>query len=180
MHVYAQQGSNRWIGELAKIIDIVERLVDQGIDVSAWESLREGMMFRTYRGGAPQAEDIVELVNLCQRGIRIWKRLAEMYPTVKGFTSDLAGFYFLRGEIVREGVGIAESKPWFEKAVANWGKLDRDFVGPTCSYFLAQCYDRLANAEASEQDFESAIRNYQRAVSDTQRPRYTSGVAHRQ
>ena len=47
VQVYADQGSTEWIAEFASVVEIVERLVNQGVDVSGWKGLHEGVLFRS-------------------------------------------------------------------------------------------------------------------------------------
>ncbi len=108
-HVYGEQGSKEWISETATVVDLVERLVSEGADVSGWKGLREGVLFKNAQtiqviGNSSEVSlkafdgrDALRVFGLCKRAIPVWEQLVDSHPDVTGFTSDLAGFHFIQG-----------------------------------------------------------------------------------
>lgn len=122
-HIYGQMGSNQWIDELGHVIEIVGPLVEQGADVSGWKSLREGVLFKTYRGEGIDEKDRLRATLVASRGIVVWEKLVKAYPDVAGFSSELAGLHFIRAAAFPFTVeGISSLK----QAIAIWERLSYD------------------------------------------------------
>ncbi len=143
--VYQEQGSNEWTSEFAKVLDIVERLVNQGADVRTWKSLREGVLFKYLYDIRVEAnaKDALRTFGLCKHSIPIWEKLVESHPDVTGFAYDLAGLHFIQSGFYEAVGNNTKAKQSLQQVIANWGRFSYDELGDGRWVFLATAHSLL-------------------------------------
>ncbi len=162
-NVYADQGSSGWVDEFASVLDIVERLVNQGADVSGWKGLREGVLFKNARA-QPQVDtkNALRVFGLCNRAIPVWERLVESHPDVIGFASDLAGLHLIQGAFYETVGNNPKAKQSFQQVIANWGRFSYDELGDGRWVYLATAHSALGTAYLNDQEWELSLSSGER------------------
>jgi eukaryotic-like serine/threonine-protein kinase len=166
-HIYNQSGSNRWIEEMQRVIEIVEPMVDQGADIGGWKSLQDGVLFKEYRGGGVDDSDRMRAVLVAVRGASVWEKLVQAHPNVAGFASDLAGFYMIKGVAAdgnsdeRVRAGAIKS---YEQAIEHYLRFPAAIAGTSRQLMLGIAYRNLAGLHNQSHHWQSAYNAGKRAT----------------
>jgi serine/threonine protein kinase/tetratricopeptide (TPR) repeat protein len=159
--VYAGEGSDKWVGEMAKIVDIVEPLVAEGVDLSGWKSLREGIVLKAYSdGNIDVGQDPQKFIAISRRAITTWQKLVDAQPGIPGFAHDLAAFHILHGNFIIDR-GITSLYPSgrasLQKAIGIYEQLSRDAGEPAkFAWQIGTSYMYLAALECRQQNYKTA------------------------
>jgi len=166
-HIYNQSGSNRWIDEMQHVIEIVEPMVDQGADIGGWTSLKDGVLFKEYRGGGVDDIDRMRAAMVAVRGAIVWEKLVKAHPNVAGFASDLAGFYMIKA-IAAEGntedrvrAGAIRS---YEQAIEHYLRFPTAISGTARQLMLGIAYRNLAGIHRGSNHWQQAYDAGKRAT----------------
>ncbi|MEX2113196.1 MAG: protein kinase [Pirellulales bacterium] len=151
-----------WLPFYEAGVTILEQLASHGAEFTEFRSWREGV--NASRAGWLNTDRPEQVLPLTERGISIWRRLAEKHPTVQGFRSDLANLLQLRGMIhlgekrVQSALDdFKESRTLRESLVEENPEMDK------FRYGLAESYTMIGIVHLQQDALDEALRCTTRA-----------------
>jgi tetratricopeptide (TPR) repeat protein len=131
---------------LQRGLEVVEDLLRQNSRVGDLSKqlagFRKGGRLPLTSDRAPS--DLPATLRTVQKAVLIWERLAREYPTVTGFQSDLASFYWRIGDYHWYRAENAQALPALQNACEIWEQLVRQNRNePEYRANLAECLDHV-------------------------------------
>jgi tetratricopeptide (TPR) repeat protein len=135
-----------WLPPFQKCVALVEELLPESADASAFPGLRDGI-YRMRAAGSLHVRQPEEALRTLQKACGLWQELARRDPTAPGFRNDLAIFHQVIGFMFEYAGLVAESLRSYEQAVPLWRQLTQEH--PQVAHYRAALATSLTGMSQS-------------------------------